>query len=46
MMFTSVINNKLLKCSGENNIVTDAQVGFKPAYGTTDAIFSLHTIIK
>ena len=43
--FTSVINNRLLKWSDEN-IVTDAQFGFKPGYGTTDAIFSLHTIIS
>ena len=40
-IFTSVINNRLLKWSNENSIVTDAQFGFKPGYGTTDAIFSL-----
>ena len=45
-MFTSVINNRLLKWSNENSIVTDAQFGFKPGYGTTDAIFSLHTVIS
>ena len=38
-IFTSVINNRLLKWSNENSIVTDAQFGFKPGYGTTDAIF-------
>ena len=35
-----------MKWSSENSIVTDAQFGFKPGYGTTDAIFSLHTIIS
>ena len=45
-IFTSVINNRLLKWSNENSIVTDAQFGFKPGYGTTDAIFSLHTVIS
>ena len=45
-IFTSVINNRLLKWSNENNIVTDAQFGFKPGYGTSDAIFSLHTVIS
>ena len=45
-IFTSVINNRLLKWSNENSIVTDAQYGFKPGYGTTDASFSLHTVIS
>ena len=45
-IFTSVINNRLLKWSNENSIVTDAQFGFKRGYGTTDAIFSLHTVIS
>ena len=45
-MFTSVINNRLLKWSNENSIITDAQFGFKPGYGTTDAMFSLHTVIS
>ena len=39
-IFTSV------KWSDKNSIVTDAQFGFKPGYGTTDAIFSLHTVIS
>ena len=42
-VFTSVINTRLLKWSDENNIITDAQFGFKPGYGTTDAIF--HSIL-
>ena len=35
-----------MKWSNENSIVTDAQFGFKPGYGTTDAIFLLHTVIS
>ena len=35
-----------MKWSGENNVVTDAQFGFKPGYGSTDGMFSLHTIIS
>ena len=38
-LFTSVINTRLLCWSEENDIVTDAQFGFKPGYGTRDAIF-------
>ena len=36
----------MLTWSDENSIVTDAQFGFKPGYGTTDVILSLHTIIS
>ena len=46
IFFKSVINNRLLKWSYENSIVTGAQFGFKPGYGTHDAIFSLHTVIS
>ena len=45
-IFTSVINNRLLKWLNENSIVTNAQFGFKPGYGTTDAMFSVHTVIS
>ena len=45
-IFTSVINSRLLKWSDENNIVSDAQFGFKPGFGTTDAIFALQSVIS
>jgi hypothetical protein len=45
-IFTSVLNNGLLKWSEENNIVSDAQFGFKPGFGTTDAIFALQSVIS
>ena len=44
-LFTSVINCRLISWSKENDILTDAQFGFIPGYGTRDAIFSLHSII-
>jgi hypothetical protein len=44
-LFTSVINSRLLAWSNENDVITDAQLGFKPGYGTTDALFIFHSII-
>ena len=35
-----------MKWADENDILTDAQFGFRPGYGTTDAIFALHSIIN
>jgi hypothetical protein len=45
-MFTSVLNKRLLDWSSKNNIVSDAQYGFKPGYGTRDAIFALNGLIS
>ena len=45
-LFTSLINSRLLKWSEENNVLTDAQFGFRPGLGTTDAIFALHSLIS
>ena len=46
MIFTAVLNTRLLKWLEENDIVTNAQFGFKPGCGTTDAIFfALQTVI-
>ncbi|XP_071123308.1 uncharacterized protein [Mytilus edulis] len=45
-LFTSIINTRLTKWSEKHNIITDAQFGFKPGYGTTDAIFALHSLIS
>ena len=45
-LFTSMINARLTKWSEKNNILTDAQFGFRPGYGTTDAIFALHSLIS
>jgi hypothetical protein len=45
-LFTSLINSRLVKWSEENDILTDAQFGFRPCLGTTDAIFALHSLIS
>jgi hypothetical protein len=45
-LFTSVLNTRLLHWSKDNDVITDAQMGFKPGYGTTDAIFVLQSIIS
>jgi hypothetical protein len=44
-LFTSTINTRLMKWSKDNSVLTDAQFGFRPGYGTHDAIFALHSII-
>jgi hypothetical protein len=43
---TSLISSRLVKWSEENDILTDAQFGFRPGFGTTDAIFALHSLIS
>ena len=45
-LFTAVLNQRLIKWSQNNDIITDAQFGFRPGYGTVDAIFILHSIIS
>ena len=44
--FTTLINKRLLEWSDQNNILTDAQFGFRPGFGSTDAIFALHSLIN
>ena len=45
-LFTSVLNQRLLLWSEQNDVLTDAQFGFRPGYGTIDAIFVLNSIIS
>ena len=45
-LFTTVINSRLKKWAEENNVITDAQFGFKPSYSTIDAIFLLQSLIE
>ena len=45
-LFTSTINTRLMKWSEDNSVLTDAQFGFRPGYGTHDAISTLHSIIS
>jgi hypothetical protein len=35
-----------MEWSSENNIISDAQFGFKQGFGTTDAIFALHGLVS
>ena len=46
VLFTAILNNKLLSWSNTNDNITDFQFGFKPKCGTHDAIFTLHSIIS
>ena len=46
IFFTSLINSRLVKWSEENDILTDAQFGFRPGLRTTVAIFALHSLIS
>ena len=45
-LFTSVLNSRLLSWSEDNDIITDAQFGFRPNHSTVDAIFALNTIVN
>jgi hypothetical protein len=45
-VYTSVLNNRLKQWSEENNIITDAQEGFRKGRSTTNHIFSLHALIE
>ena len=45
-LFTSTINTRLMKWSEDNSVLTDVQFGFRPGYGTRDAISTLHSIIS
>lgn len=38
-LFTFIQSRRLLKWSAVNDVLTDAQFGFKPGFETTDAIF-------
>ena len=45
-LFTVILNERLKKWSAQNDILTDAQFGFKPNYSTVDAIFILNSLIE
>ncbi|VDI30526.1 Hypothetical predicted protein [Mytilus galloprovincialis] len=45
-LFTTLINARLTKWSRNHDVLTDAQFGFRPGYGTTDAIFALNSLIS
>ena len=45
-LFTSILNSRLILWSDNNDVITDAQFGFRSKHSTVDAIFALHTIIS
>ena len=45
-LFTSVLNNRLVTFDDTNNVITDAQFGFRKQMSTIDAIFILHYLIQ
>ena len=45
-LFTIIVNERLKKRALQNDIITDAQFGFKADYSTVDAIFILDSFIN
>lgn len=45
-IFTSILNNRLIKCFEENQILADEQNGFRKSRACIDHIFSLTSIIR
>ena len=45
-IFTGVLNNRIMKWAEENDILSDAQFGFRKNRSTVDAIFVLNAIIN
>ena len=45
-LFTSILNKRLISWAENNDVITDAQFGFKPLHSTVDAIFALQTIVN
>ena len=44
-IFTRIVNERLKKWAIENDVISDAQFGFKADYSTVDAIFILESLI-
>ena len=45
-LYTSIVNELLKKWALQNDVITDAQFGFKLDYSTIDAIFILESFIS
>lgn len=45
-MFTSILCRRLIFLAFSNSIVSGAQFGFQPIFGTTEAIFALLCLIS
>jgi hypothetical protein len=46
MLFTGVLNNRILEWEKEYSIITDAQFGFRSGLSTVGAIFDLQLSIN
>ena len=44
-LFNNILNERLKSWATENNVITDAQFGFKADHSTVDAIFILQSLI-
>ena len=45
-LFTAIISERLAAWASKNDIISDAQFGFKSEYCTVDAIFILESLIS
>ena len=45
-IFTAILNERLNLWSSNEDVISDAQFGFKSGFSTTDAIFVLHALIN
>lgn len=41
-IYTTILNNRLMKWSEKNSVLTEPQFGFSQGVGTEDAIFFFH----
>ncbi|VDI14278.1 Hypothetical predicted protein [Mytilus galloprovincialis] len=44
-LFTTILNKRLLNWATVNDILSDAQFGFRNGYSTVDAVFCLYSVI-
>ena len=44
--FTCILNNEIFKWAGQNNVLSDAQFGFRKGCSTTDASYVLNGVIQ
>lgn len=45
-LFTTCLNNRLVKYLDINNCIGEEQAGFRPQYSTLDHIFTLHVLVE
>ena len=45
-LYTSVINSSLTQWAEDNDVLSEAQAGFRKDYSTVDHIFTLHAMVS